>query len=54
MDRRGLGWASWDWKSGFYFWDRSTNGPAPGMRERITGPVVGHASWHAYRAAVLD
>jgi uncharacterized membrane protein len=20
----------------------------------ITGPVVGHASWHAYRAAVLD
>ncbi|HMP76860.1 MAG TPA: glycoside hydrolase family 5 protein [Kiritimatiellia bacterium] len=33
MDRRGLGWASWDWKAGFHFWDRSTNGPAPGMRE---------------------
>ena len=33
MDRRGLGWAAWDWKAGFHFWDRTTNGPAPGLRE---------------------
>lgn len=33
MDRLGLGWAAWDWKSGFYYWDRSTNAPAPGMRD---------------------
>lgn len=33
MDRRGLGWAAWDWKAGFYFWDRVAHEPAPGFRE---------------------
>ena len=33
MDRRGLGWASWDWKSGFYYWDRDAGAPGPGLRE---------------------
>lgn len=32
MDRNGLGWASWDWKSGFFYWDRNANAPGPGLR----------------------
>ncbi len=32
MDRLGLGWASWDWKAGFYYWDRTANAPGPGLR----------------------
>jgi len=32
MDRQGMGWASWDWKSGFYYWDRQAEVPGPGLR----------------------
>jgi endoglucanase len=28
----GLGWAMWDWKAGFRYWDDSTGQPAPGLR----------------------
>lgn len=35
MDRLGLGWAMWDWKAGFKYWDPARNAPAPGMREAI-------------------
>ena len=35
LDRHGLGWAIWDWKSGFFFWDRKTGAPAPGLREAL-------------------
>ncbi len=33
LDRLGLGWAAWDWKSGFRYWNRETGAPEPGMRE---------------------
>src|SRR4029453_9507252 len=26
----GLGWAMWDWKAGFRYWDDPTGQPAPG------------------------
>ena len=32
LDRHGLGWASWDWKAGFYYWNRTTGQPGPGLR----------------------
>ncbi len=32
MDRRGLGWAAWDWKAGYYFWDRNAGAPATGLQ----------------------
>jgi endoglucanase len=30
-DAQGLGWAMWDWKAGFHYWDDTTGQPAPGM-----------------------
>lgn len=35
FDRAGIGWAIWDWKAGFRYWDDSTGKPAPGMREAL-------------------
>ncbi len=32
MDREGLGWAMWDWKSGFHYWDRGAGHASPGMQ----------------------
>jgi endoglucanase len=32
-----LGWAVWDWKAGFRYWDAKANAPAPGMREALFG-----------------
>jgi endoglucanase len=37
LDEFGLGWAMWDWKAGFNYWDAKTGGPAPGMREALFG-----------------
>lgn len=37
MERLGLGWAMWDWSSGFRYWDEKTGEPAPGMREAMFG-----------------
>lgn len=31
----GLGWAVWDWKAGFRYWDEKSRQPAPGMREAL-------------------
>jgi endoglucanase len=31
-DSLGLGWAMWDWKAGFRYWDDGTGQPAPGLR----------------------
>ena len=40
MERHGLGWAAWDWKSGFHYWDRAANASSPGLREALfTAPV---------------
>jgi endoglucanase len=33
MERHGLGWASWDWKAGFNYWDPKTGAPISGMRQ---------------------
>jgi endoglucanase len=35
MDREGMGWAIWDWKSGFNYWDPKNQEPLPGMREAL-------------------
>jgi hypothetical protein len=35
LDRLGLGWAMWDWKAGFKYWDGPQNRPAPGLPEAI-------------------
>jgi endoglucanase len=31
LDSLGLGWAMWDWNSGFHYWDANTGQPVPGM-----------------------
>jgi len=35
LDEFGLGWAMWDWKAGFRYWDDKTGQPAPGMKEAL-------------------
>jgi endoglucanase len=35
LDEYKLGWAMWDWKAGFKYWDAQTKQPAPGMREAM-------------------
>jgi len=35
MDRLGLGWAIWDWKAGFKYWDAPRSAPAPGLRDAV-------------------
>jgi endoglucanase len=35
LDAAGIGWAIWDWKSGFNYWDPKTQQPLPGMREAL-------------------
>ncbi len=37
MERDGLGWAMWDWNSGFHYWDPQTGQPAPGLRDALFG-----------------
>ncbi len=38
MDRLGLGWAMWDWKAGFKYWDGPQGRPAPGLPEAMFPP----------------
>ncbi len=35
LDNAGFGWAIWDWKSGFNYWDVKNQRPLPGMREAL-------------------
>jgi len=35
LDEAGMGWAVWDWKSGFNYWDDKAKRPLPGMREAL-------------------
>jgi endoglucanase len=35
LDAAGIGWAIWDWKSGFNYWDTKAHRPLPGMREAL-------------------
>ena len=32
LEESGIGWAMWDWKAGFRYWDDAKKQPAPGMR----------------------
>lgn len=34
----GIGWALWDWKAGFKYWDDKQQQPVPGMRAALFGP----------------
>ncbi len=31
LDQDRIGWAIWDWNSGFHYWDKKINRPAPGL-----------------------
>jgi endoglucanase len=35
LDAAGFGWAIWDWKSGFNYWNAKTQQPLPGMRQAL-------------------
>jgi endoglucanase len=40
MDEQGLGWATWDWKSGFNYINRLTYQPdPPGMKDAMFPPI---------------
>ncbi len=36
-EKAGIGWALWDWKAGFRYWDEKAGRPEPGMREALFG-----------------
>lgn len=36
-EQHGIGWAIWDWKAGFKYWDPTTGQPVAGMREALFG-----------------
>ncbi|MCI0744082.1 MAG: glycoside hydrolase family 5 protein [Verrucomicrobia subdivision 3 bacterium] len=38
LNEHGIGWAIWDWKAGFRYWDEAKGQPMPGMREALFGP----------------
>jgi endoglucanase len=40
----GIGWAIWDWKAGFRYWDEKAGRPEPGMREALFGRPSSRAS----------
>ncbi len=41
LEAQGIGWAIWDWKSGFNYWNPKTQEPLPGMREALfSGPAL--------------
>ncbi len=35
LDEANLGWAVWDWKAGFRYWNDELEQPEPGMREAL-------------------
>jgi hypothetical protein len=37
LDRYGIGWAVWDWKAGFKYWEEANNRPAPRMHDALFG-----------------
>ncbi len=38
-EKAGLGWAIWDWKAGFHYWNEQTNKPEPGMHDALFGSL---------------
>ena len=39
-EKAGIGWAIWDWKAGFRYWNDKTGKPEPGMHEALFGKAV--------------
>jgi endoglucanase len=44
LEAAGFGWAIWDWKSGFNYWDTKTQQPLPGMRQALFPDTARHGS----------
>ena len=38
-EKAKIGWAIWDWKAGFHYWNDQTGKPEPGMREALFGQL---------------
>lgn len=38
-EEQHIGWAIWDWSSGFHYWDKRNGRPVPGMPEALFGPA---------------
>ncbi len=38
-EKAGFGWAIWDWKAGFHYWNAKTNKAEPGMHDALFGPA---------------
>lgn len=36
-EKAGFGWAIWDWKAGFHYWNEKTGKPEPGMHDALFG-----------------
>jgi endoglucanase len=36
-EHAGSGWAIWDWKAGFHYWNEQAGRPEPGMRQALFG-----------------
>jgi endoglucanase len=34
-EKAGVGWALWDWKAAFRYWDEKAGKPEPGMHEAL-------------------
>lgn len=34
-EKEKIGWAIWDWNSGFRYWDKKNNAPMPGMHDAL-------------------
>jgi hypothetical protein len=41
-EKADLGWAIWDWKAGFRYWNEKTHGAEPGMHEALFGRPASH------------
>ncbi|MCP5520677.1 MAG: cellulase family glycosylhydrolase [Verrucomicrobiales bacterium] len=37
LDELGLGWAMWEWKAGFRYWDEANHAPMAGLRAAVFG-----------------
>jgi endoglucanase len=37
LEENKIGWAVWDWKAGFKYWDPEKGEPAPGLRKSLFG-----------------
>jgi endoglucanase len=40
LEDAGIGWAIWDWKAGFRYWNEKENRPEPGMHQALFGARI--------------